>query len=63
MYIYKSYDYFALEQSKTEPLGFSMGNLGFSESKCVIDTIDFEGVDLECSTGLIASVSDYGVTT
>ena len=40
-----------------------MGNLGFSESKCVIDTIDFEGIELVCSTGSILSVSDFGVTT
>ena len=61
--IYKSYDYFLQEKTQTDPLGFSMGNLGFSESKCVIDTIDFEGIELVCSTGSILSVSDFGVTT
>ena len=61
--IYKNYDYFSSAKTQTDPLGFSMGNLGFSESKCVIDTIDFEGIELFCSTGTILSVSDYGITT
>lgn len=61
--IYRNYDYFSNEHTYTDLLRVSMGNLGFSESKCVIDTIDYDGVVLECTTGTIASVSDFGVTT
>ena len=61
--IYKNYDYFSHEPMNADMLSLSMGNMGFSESKCVIDTIDYEDIQLECTTGTLASVSDFGVTT
>lgn len=61
--IYKNYDYFSNEPTNTDFLSLSMGNMGFSESKCLIDTTDYEGIELECTTGTLASVSDFGVTT
>jgi hypothetical protein len=42
--IYKNYDYFSQEPINNDVLSLSMGNMGFSESKCVIDTIDYEGI-------------------
>ena len=38
--IYKSYDYFLQEKTQTDPLGFSMGNLGFAplnQKKGIVD--------------------------
>lgn len=61
--IYNNYDYFRFEDGLTQGLGLSLGNMGFSESRCLVDTIYRDSVDIQCSTGAIASVSDVGITT
>jgi len=51
-------------------LGLSLGNLGFSESKCLIETMtkasltsEEGGIQLQCPSGKISGVSDFGITT
>lgn len=44
--IYKNYDYFSNEAITNNLLTLSMGNMGFSESKCLIETIDTEAINL-----------------
>ena len=61
--IYSNYTYFADDASQPGYLSLSLGNLGFTESKCIVDTINKPSIQLQCTTGTIASVSDFGITT
>ena len=63
MMIYNNSNYFKLEDNQPHALTLSLGNMGFSESKCLVDTMNKQSINLQCNTGALATVSDFGVTT
>ena len=63
--IYDSYNFFDDDNSL---LSFSMGNLGFSENKCIIESMEgalgfTQRMNLECTSGKITKLESYGITT
>jgi len=64
VFIYSRYNFY--EDSNLDLLSMSMGNLGFSENTCLIkelEAIPPEGVSLECKSGQMAYLVDFGITT
>jgi hypothetical protein len=77
--IYNQFDYFDYDAKVSQILGFSLGNLGFSETHCLIESMTqsnasdildsdkndntINGMILKCPSGLIGSAVDFGVTT
>lgn len=44
--IYNNYEYFSNEDGLSPGLGLSLGNMGFSESRCLVDTIYRDSVQI-----------------
>ena len=59
MVIYGSYGFF-----DSSLLEFSLGNLGFTKNDCNIESVvSFDQITLQCNSGHIEELIDFGVTT
>jgi hypothetical protein len=62
--IYNGYQFYEDSNSLLQTL--SLGNLGFSENNCVIkelEAIPSDGLSLECKSGQMGYLVDFGITT
>ena len=62
--LYKSYDFYKKEDGYGMLEANSLGNMGFSETRCLIEPlIKGNQATLKCNSGHIKSLIDVGVTT
>ena len=63
MAIYNSYHFY-----DDSLLSLSLGNMGFSQPHCLIEsmmkaTSDDKSLKFQCATGTISRLTDFGITT
>ena len=63
--VYNNYHFY----NSAELPSLSLGNMGFSETRCLSESVstitgdDPKGIMLSCNSGMMAELIDFGVTT
>lgn len=56
--IYSRYNFYNSAMSS-----LTLGNMGFTESHCITESMVSPSIQLKCNAGLISQLSDFGITT
>ena len=60
MRIYASHNNFKEDTSEKFLRVLNIGNLGFSQTKCISSTLITDKIIMSCKTGMIADIVDFG---
>ncbi len=62
MYMYKSYGNYSHETELfKQPLKFSLGSMGFANTKCTNAGMETDKIVLSCNTGNVTKIVDFGI--
>ena len=63
MYIYGSHNNYSNEAIDATPKYISLGNLGFSTTKCIESGLSSNTIVLKCDVGMISTIVDYFINS